>query len=70
MQDEPSSRRPTTQPLRRSKEKVLGGVAGGIATFINADPRIIRVLFVITAFLSGGIIAGVYVLCWLLLPSA
>ena len=41
--------------LRKSRtEKMITGVCGGIATHFGWDPTVIRLLFVILAFLSFG----------------
>lgn len=65
------ARRPqSTAKLRRSKDKVLGGVVGGVAEFIDADPKLLRIIFIVAAFLSVGIVAVAYGLLWLMLPKA
>jgi phage shock protein PspC (stress-responsive transcriptional regulator) len=52
---------------RSKKEKMLAGVAGGLAEYFDIDPVIIRIIFVITALISGaGIIA--YLLLWIIVP--
>lgn len=66
------ARRPTgsTEKLRRSKDdRMLGGIAGGIATFIGANPRWVRAVFVVTIPLSLGLTVAGYLVFWLLLPS-
>ncbi len=54
---------------RNPDQKVLGGVAGGIASFFGADVVLIRLLFVVTAFFGG---AGfiLYIILWISLPEA
>jgi phage shock protein PspC (stress-responsive transcriptional regulator) len=54
--------------LYRSRdERMLGGVSGGLATYLNTDPTLIRLLFVLFALLGGpGIIA--YLIMLLLVP--
>ncbi len=48
-------------------DKVLGGVAGGIARYFNIDPTIVRVLFLLTLGFNGlGFL--VYVILWIALP--
>ena len=56
--------------LNRSvKDKVIGGVAGGIAEYFEIDPVIVRVLFVVSLFFHGaGIIA--YIVLWIAVPEA
>jgi phage shock protein C len=53
---------------RSRKSRVIGGVCGGIAEYLNADPTLIRVLWVIGSLMWG---AGVfaYLICWLIIPE-
>jgi phage shock protein PspC (stress-responsive transcriptional regulator) len=54
---------------RSVKDKVLGGVAGGLAEYFEVDPVIVRVLFVVSLFFHGvGFIA--YIIIWLIIPEA
>jgi phage shock protein C len=53
---------------RSRNQKVIGGVAGGIAEYFDIDPVFIRVLFVVSVFASGiGIIA--YIILWIITPQ-
>ena len=53
--------------LYRSKKKILAGVCGGIAEYLNMDPTIIRVIWVVLSLAYGvGILA--YIVCWFLIP--
>lgn len=55
--------------LQKSKNRLLLGVAGGVAEYFNADPVIIRVIFVLLVFANGiGIL--LYLLLALLMPKA
>ena len=65
------ARRPKTDKrLRRSTHtRRVAGVLGGLAEFVDADPFVVRTLFVIATVLSGGIVALGYPLLWLLLPA-
>ena len=53
--------------LQKSKNRLLLGVAGGIADYFNVDPVIVRVIFIVLAF-AGGVGILLYVLLALLLP--
>lgn len=54
--------------LTRSRQnKILGGVAGGIAEYFEIDPVIIRVLFIV-ATLGWGVSFLVYFILWLIVP--
>ena len=59
-----------TAPRRLTRspdQRVLGGVAGGLAEYFGVDPVIVRLGFVVTAFFGGlGVIA--YVIGWIALP--
>lgn len=56
--------------LCRSKEKIIGGVCGGLAEYIGMDPSILRILVVIFALLSSGFpIVLVYIIAWLVIPA-
>lgn len=55
--------------LRDTKRRVLGGVAAGIAEHLNVDPLLIRLAFVLLAFLHGlGVL--LYLIAWVAIPSA
>jgi phage shock protein C len=56
--------------LTRSRsDRVLGGVMGGVAKHVGANPLHVRLLFAASVLLSLGIAFGVYLLLWLLLPA-
>jgi signal transduction histidine kinase/phage shock protein PspC (stress-responsive transcriptional regulator) len=58
-------------PLRRSQDDGLaGGVAAGLADRTGFDVTVIRIVIVVGTVLSGGFVAVLYVLAWLLLPAA
>jgi len=53
---------------RSGREKILGGVCGGIAEYFNVDPVLIRLLWVILSLGWGtGIIA--YIIAWIIIPE-
>lgn len=56
--------------LYRSRDhRVAGGVAGGIATYLNIDPVFVRLGFVIFSLFNGlGVL--LYLALWLLVPNA
>ena len=60
----------TTPPrLRRLRRyAILGGVSAGLSDYFAVDPTIIRLAWVLTAFVGG---AGllVYLVAWLLIPD-
>ena len=56
------------QPLKRDiNHAVIGGVCAGIAEYVNTDPTIVRIIFVLLIFAgAGGII--LYGILWIVLP--
>jgi phage shock protein PspC (stress-responsive transcriptional regulator) len=58
----------TTQRIyRNTREGKLGGVAAGLGDYLAVDPVLIRLAFVLTAFLGGfGILA--YLVAWIIIP--
>jgi phage shock protein PspC (stress-responsive transcriptional regulator) len=61
--------RPAARQLRRSADdKMLAGVAGGIARYLDADVTLVRFLIAALALLHGAGLA-LYVAAWLLIPA-
>jgi phage shock protein C len=58
-----------TRKLYRSRtDRKLAGVCGGLAQYFNADPTLIRVLFVVLALLGGpGLV--MYLVLWIIVPE-
>jgi len=54
---------------RDPENSVIGGVCGGLSAYFNVDPVIFRLLFVIF-FFAGGASILVYVILWIVLPTA
>lgn len=60
--------KPIKRLYRSSTDKVLGGVCGGIAEYLEVDPVVVRLIWVIASLLWGiGIIA--YILAWIIIPA-
>lgn len=74
MTDNPNQpiRQPQAGPrrlTRRTGDKMLGGVCGGVADYFGIDATLVRVLAVVGLVLGMGSLAVVYVILWLLLPE-
>ncbi|MBE7173466.1 MAG: PspC domain-containing protein [Williamsia sp.] len=52
---------------RSANDKILGGVAAGLANYFGIDPAITRVLFVLFFFIGGGGLL-IYIILWIVLP--
>ncbi|MDR3576551.1 MAG: PspC domain-containing protein [Anaerolineaceae bacterium] len=57
-----------TRKLYRSRSnKMLAGVCGGLASYLNLDTTVVRLLFVLLFFLGGhGLL--IYLILWILMP--
>lgn len=54
--------------LRRSRDRKIAGVAGGIADYLELDPTVVRLGFAVLALLGLGAVAVGYVVLWLVIP--
>ena len=64
-----TSDKPTARQLRRSgSDRMLAGVAGGIARYLEADVTLVRVIIAALA-LCTGVGVALYIAAWLLIPE-
>jgi phage shock protein PspC (stress-responsive transcriptional regulator) len=65
-----TTEQPTAPRLlrRRGDDRVLGGVASGLADYFNVDPLLVRIGFV-GLMVFNGLGLGLYLLAWLLVPT-
>ncbi|HSN01855.1 MAG TPA: PspC domain-containing protein [Acidimicrobiales bacterium] len=68
--EQPAEDKPSGRHLSRSRStRIIGGVCGGVAKRFDVDVNLVRVGFIVLAFLWGvGIIA--YLALWVLLPRS
>jgi phage shock protein PspC (stress-responsive transcriptional regulator) len=71
----PTTQAPPTQPggdeprLHRAiRGRMLAGVAAGLADYFDVDPTLVRIAFVVLAFV-GGLAVPLYAAGWLLIPD-
>jgi len=56
--------------LYRSRERVFGGVLGGLAKYMNVDPSIVRIVYVLAFFITGaGALLLAYIVGWIVVPE-
>jgi phage shock protein PspC (stress-responsive transcriptional regulator) len=53
--------------LYRSRDKMLGGVCGGIADYLGMDRSIVRIIFA-ALILAGTFGFWLYLLMWIIVP--
>ena len=66
MNNEQSSKR----LVRRTDNKMIGGVCAGVADYFGLDPTLVRVLTVVGAVLGLGSVVVAYVVAWAVMPTA
>lgn len=54
---------------REKKERLLGGICGGIGRYYDTDPNLIRILWVVLTLISIGIGVIAYVVAWIIIPE-
>ena len=56
--------------LLRSRDKILGGVCGGIAKWLGWDVTIIRIAYIVISILSAAFPGTiVYIILWMIMPE-
>ncbi|MFQ5718902.1 MAG: PspC domain-containing protein [Acidobacteriota bacterium] len=55
--------------VRNPRDAMVGGVAAGLGDYLDVDPVIIRLVFVLLC-LAGGSGVLLYLVCWLLMPRS
>jgi phage shock protein C len=54
--------------LRSRNDRIVAGVAGGIAAMLNVDPLLVRIAFLALALFNGfGLV--IYLALWILVPN-
>ena len=54
---------------RSRQDSVLGGVAGGVAEYLDVDPSIVRVIWAVLAIVTGGLFLVLYIVMWIVVPE-
>lgn len=58
---------PTQRLMRSRSDKILAGVAGGIAQYLAVDPVFVRLAFVVAGLSGIGVL--LYPILWLIMPA-
>jgi phage shock protein C len=59
---------PAPKRLYRSRDRIIGGVCGGIAAYLGVDASLVRVLTVLSLLLPGPQILA-YLVAWVIVPE-
>jgi phage shock protein C len=54
---------------RSTTDSVIGGVAGGVAEYLDVDPSIVRIVWAVLAIVTGGIFFVLYIVMWIVVPQ-
>jgi phage shock protein C len=53
---------------RSTKNRIIAGVSGGLGEYLDVDPVLFRIAFVVATFAGGaGILA--YIIAWIIMPE-
>lgn len=55
--------------LYRSRQRMIGGVCGGLAEFLDTDPTVIRLIAVVLFFLRLLPAVLCYLVAWAIIPE-
>ena len=53
---------------RSGVDRILGGVCGGIGEYLNVDPVVIRLLWVVGTLITMGFGIALYIIAWIIIP--
>jgi phage shock protein C len=60
----------TTKRIYRSRrDKILGGVCGGLAEYFKVDSLIVRGIWILLILMAHGAPLLIYILAWILMPT-
>jgi phage shock protein C len=56
--------------LTRSRDAMVGGVAAGVADWLNTDPALVRIAWALLVPLTAGAALLAYIVAWIVVPEA
>jgi len=54
---------------RSKKNRVIVGVCGGLGEYLNVDPTVVRLIWIILTLFSLGFGILAYILAWIIMPE-
>jgi len=58
----------TKKLFRSKKNKMIAGVCGGLGEYLEVDPTVVRLIWVLFALTGSGILA--YIVAWIIIPES
>ena len=56
--------------VRRPDQRWIGGVCAAVATYLDVDATLVRLLAVLAFFLGFGLVVPIYLIAWIVIPAA
>ena len=67
---EPTPSQPQKRLTRSRDDRMLAGVCGGIADYLEMDPTVVRLVTILLGFVSAGTALIGYVIAAIVIPEA
>ncbi|HOP74890.1 MAG TPA: PspC domain-containing protein [Bacillota bacterium] len=55
--------------LYRSRERIIAGICGGIAEYLNIDPVVVRLVAAVSILFSFFTVIIAYFIAWMIIPE-
>lgn len=59
----------TGRLYRSTTDRMVSGVAGGLADYLNLDPSLVRIVWAVLMVVTGGFFLLVYIVMWIVVPE-
>lgn len=63
----PSKKSDSKRLYRSEDDRIIAGVAGGIAEYFDVDPLLVRIIAALAILSGGGVV--LYILLWIFVPT-
>lgn len=60
---------PAKKLFRSANNRILAGVCGGVGEYLDIDPTVVRVVYVLLSLLTAFTGLLVYIVLWLIIPA-
>jgi len=64
-----SASHPGTRLYRSRDDRWIGGVLGGLGSYLGVEPLILRILVLVLTLLGQGVLVLAYIILWVLVPE-
>lgn len=53
---------------RSATDRYLGGICGGLGEYLGVDPTVVRLIVVVLALVTNGVVLAAYFIAWFIVP--